>query len=315
MRNKILIRLLLTGIFVAIVWIVLHKKNKSDTNPFEYDIEAYKDIDESLISHKETKQISIKEGNPRAINYKNNQIYLLTEEYLQIIEPDGSEVFRMALPEAPNCLSIQENGNILVGFKNFIVKYSGTGDVLKISDTIAGKALLTAITYTDSSIFVADAGNRQVLIFTHELNNKGFFKGESGVNNKHGFIIPSAHFDLAVDNNELWVVNPGLHTLQNYTETGKLRAFWSKPSFELDGFSGCCNPFYIAFLSDGSFVTSEKGLVRIKIHKPSGEFVSVAAAPHSFTNGTKAPALAVDENDNIIALDFDRKMIRFFSKN
>ena len=82
---------------------------------------------------------------------------------------------------------------------------------------------------------------------------------------------------------------------------------------EIDGFNGCCNPAKFAFLPDGRFLTSEKGLVRIKVYSPSGEFESVVAAPSVFTEDGHAPDLAVDEQGNVIALDIDKKMIRFFN--
>jgi len=91
-----------------------------------------------------------------------------------------------------------------------------------------------------------------------------------------------------------------------------LRGGWGEGSFGPEGFSGCCNPTYFAFLSDGSFVTSEKGLVRVKIHRESGEFLSYVAPPSSFEKGNVAPAIAIDEQDNIILLDFEQLMIRIF---
>ena len=79
-----------------------------------------------------------------------------------------------------------------------------------------------------------------------------------------------------------------------------------------EGFSGCCNPAHFAFLPDGRFVTSEKGLVRVKTYKPSGEFDAVVAAPVKFAEEGKAPDLAADAAGNVYVLDFDKKMIRVF---
>jgi hypothetical protein len=79
-----------------------------------------------------------------------------------------------------------------------------------------------------------------------------------------------------------------------------------------EGFSGCCNPAHFTFLPDGRFVTSEKGLVRIKTYKPSGEFEGVVAAPVKFKDEGRAPDIATDSKGNIYALDFDKKMIRVF---
>jgi len=113
---------------------------------------------------------------------------------------------------------------------------------------------------------------------------------------------------------ELWVVNPGMHAIENYTDDGKLRGFWEKSSMNIDGFAGCCNPAEMTIQADGSFITSEKGMVRIKVYDPSGELRSVVAGPDKFMEEGKAPEVAVDNNGVIYALDFDKNTIRIFEK-
>ena len=283
-------------------------------NPYEYSVAEYAQVADSLVSHMESRQIVLRSGDPKGMAFADGKIYLLIDSMLQIVLPEGKELFRTNLGETPTCISISKSMQVLIGFENHLCLYSMDGRLLKRSALSENKSLYTAVAATNTSIFVADAAEKEVVIYDFDLQKKGSFKGESGVSDQHGFIIPSLHFDLSVNpDGALWVVNPGLHALQNYTESGKLREQWSKTSFTSVGFSGCCNPFQIAFLSDGSFVTSEKGMVRIKIHKPSGEFASVVAPPTSFKNGHKAPVLAVDENDQILALDLDRKMIRIFT--
>jgi hypothetical protein len=53
-------------------------------------------------------------------------------------------------------------------------------------------------------------------------------------------------------------------------------------------------------------------VVRIKIHKPSGELSTVVAAPDKFKEEGEAPDVAVDEDGIVYALDYDRNMIRIF---
>ena len=82
---------------------------------------------------------------------------------------------------------------------------------------------------------------------------------------------------------------------------------------QLDGFSGCCNPSHIALLSNGSFVTSEKGIERVKIHLPSGDYRCVVAGPEQFEAGTVGLDLAVDSRDRIFVLDPMRSRVMVFS--
>ncbi len=310
--------LVLLALAVAAIVVFDNKTDKVDTssylttNPLEKDVEAYESVTDSLISHVETKQIRVNASVPMAIDYKDGELYFLADDYLQIIRTNGSEVKKTTLGEGSTCLTVLKDKRVLVGFKDHLVLLDSNLTELMHSN-IALNALFTAVASKGDLIFVADAGLKRVVVYDLNLRQVNAFKGESGVSDQYGFIVPSAHFDLAVnEESELWVVNPGMHALQNYSDKGKLRGFWSKTSFENDGFSGCCNPFHIAFLPDGSFVTSEKGLVRIKIHEPSGLLRSVVASPKSFKGERIAPDVAVDEQGGIIALDYEKKMIRFF---
>jgi sugar lactone lactonase YvrE len=191
--------------------------------------------------------------------------------------------------------------------------YNGTGMLLKTWPTLTDSAMVTAIAASETSVFVADAGNRKVHRYNHAGQLLASFDGKADEGVLHGFIIPSGFFDLDINpDGDLWVVNPGMHALENYTEEGNLREHWNNTNMMTEGFSGCCNPAHYTFLPDGRFVTSEKGLVRVKTYKQSGEFEGVVAAPVKFAEEGKAPDVATDSVGNVYALDFDKKMIRVF---
>ncbi len=289
------------------------RPGKRPPNPFAFDVSEYESVEESQISHRETRQIRVADSKAVHIACHNNTIYLLTTDYLQVITPQGEELHSFSLAQTPNCLFVCPDMGIVIAFENFLASFSHEGDIHFRSAPTPDNAVLTSVVVLEDKIFVADAGNKQILVFNRELEQTNTFKGESGVSASHGFILPSVHFDMAANHDdELWVVNPGLHSIQNYATDGRFRGQWGKPSFASEGFSGCCNPSYISFLSDGRFVTSEKGLVRIKIYKESGELESVVAPPDAFKNGLRAPAIATAENNLIVALDFDKSMIRIF---
>ena len=287
--------------------------NRSE-NLYELDIDAYKDVDPSLIPYKETKNYTIQADSVNGIGYLRQKIYIVADMFLQVFDLEGKQLLKANLPYPPKCLDVVEDGTIVIGFKARIGLFSQNGEQGWITEQISSKSVITAVAVKGQVVFVADAGNRSV--HRYDLSGKYLdsFEGKTGGKDLHGFIVPSANFDLKINNDgELWVVNPGKHAFENYTDGGELRSFWENSSMKIDGFSGCCNPAHIAFLSNGSFVTSEKGLVRIKIHKPSGEFDSVVAAPEKFKEDGKAPDVAADENGNIYALDYDRKIIRVFA--
>ena len=83
---------------------------------------------------------------------------------------------------------------------------------------------------------------------------------------------------------------------------------------EIEGFAGCCNPSHFVILENGSFVTAEKGIARIKIYNRLGNLESVVAGPDQFIEGTVDLDLAVDSKQRIFAMDQKKKAVRIFSK-
>lgn len=303
---------------VVIAGIVLFEQfskgmGKRTPVPFEYSLSEYAQVDKALIAYREVRQISIPSGEPKALTIIGENLVLLTSGMLHVITPQGREVFQKAIEPGATRILATDNSRAYIAYKNYMVSYDDSWNELYRTE-IFEESFFVSLARVGETIYVADGWEKKVLMFNEQLQQTGSFKGESGVSAVHGFILPGQQFDMAVNyDGELWVVNPGLHTIQNYSPEGRLRGFWGIASFGLNGFSGCCNPSYMAFLSDGRYVTSEKGMVRVKIHKQSGEFETVVAAPEKFGRGESAPALAVDGNDNIWLLDFDKKMIRLFT--
>jgi hypothetical protein len=131
-----------------------------------------------------------------------------------------------------------------------------------------------------------------------------------------GFFIPSPFFDIALSpaDGSIWAVNPGYHALENYRSDGLFLSSWEALGMMIEGFSGCCNPSHFALLSDGGFVTSEKGLPRVKIHNVDGTLRCVVAAPDRFTANVTGLDVAVGTEGRIYVLDPDRGQVRIFEK-
>lgn len=285
-------------------------------NPYELDLTEYKMVDPALIHYTETLNIRLECKTPRSIFYLDRQLFIGADSFIQVIALDGKQLLKADLPAAPQCVYPAENGKIYIAFRDHVEVFDHTGQQLASWASLGEKAVITSLALKGDLLFVADAGQRQVVKFSASTGQiLGHFTGKTEFETSHGFIVPSPNFDLAVNGEgELWVVNPGKHSFENYTDEGTLRTYWENSSPTIEGFSGCCNPAHLAILPDGSFVTSEKQLVRIKVHKPSGELEGVVAAPEKFTANGKAPDITVSPEGTIYALDLDKKMIRVFEK-
>lgn len=337
MKNKAIIWIILlaavVGIAVVVADLMSQKRGRLPGNAFAYPDDVSAGVEESEIGYIETRRMVIKQGKPKAFAYADGKIYLLVDSQLQVLTPQGERLSAIGFGKRPYCVAISES-DVLVGFERRVESYdfsrvvSGTasgGTLNPVSGSAPGRlkyrsaelpegSYISALAVWNDRVYVADAGSKHVRILNPLLQEVGVFRGESGVSDQHGFIIPSLHFTLAVNaDGELWVVNPGLHAIQQYSLDGVFKGQWGQTSFETVGFSGCCNPCEIAFLPDGSFVTTEKGLVRVKVYKPSGELLTVVASPDAFPDTYKAPDVAVDENGTILVLDVEQGMLRFFS--
>lgn len=316
MKNRGIIVFLI--LLAAIIVVVIASEFRSERpgrgkpNPFAFNLDEYMTVDPSLITFRESKNLRIGYNNPVAINIHNDRIYVAGDDKIKVIELSGKLIKEFSIPSGVQAMGIYDN-LILLAAGSRIFALDAVGNPQGEWEQLEENTLVTGFAFTANDVFIADAGNRRVLRYNHRGERAGTFNGKAEEGVLHGFIIPSPSFDIGINNDEeLWVVNPGMHALENYTFDGRLRGYWKKSGVSSEGFSGCCNPSFFTFLSDGRFVTSEKGLVRIKVHKPSGELDGVVASPDKFNQDGKAPDVAADSRNYVYALDFERKMIRVF---
>jgi hypothetical protein len=318
MKNKGIVFFL---VFLAVIIIAVvafdfnaSKSDKLPANPYEFNVDPFSLIDTTLIQYKESRDLAINFNEPTGVSYFDNQLFVVGDQKMQIMEPNGKLIKEISFEQKPSCV-YASSSNIFVGFRKSLSVLNRDGLNIANWNSFSDSTVITSIAEKEGIVFVADAGKRIIRKFDLDGKQQGVILGKSGNDQIHGFIIPSPYFDLAFNtNNELWVVNPGKHSLENYTVSGELRTWWEASSIKIEGFSGCCNPAHFAFLPDGSFVTSEKGIIRIKVYKPSGEFSGVVAAPSKFAENGHAPDLAIDNQGNVYALDMDKKMLRLFVK-
>jgi len=319
MQKKITIGfavLLLLAVVFFMARDLFQVKNSNSENIYEYKLDNLKEIDPKLISHKTTKKAFIEEGKLRAICIDSkDRIFVVAGDQVLQFNTDLKKVNSFKTGKKAHCITSTNDDKLILGMHNHIEIFNLEGKIISIWDTLNARVVITSITADENSVYAADAGNKIV----YRYNHQGELQNTIGEKNKErgirGFVIPSPYFDLLLGReSELWVVNPGHHAFEQYDKTGDLKSSWEKTSMQLEGFSGCCNPSHIAMLSDGSFVTSEKGLERVKIHTPNGIFKSVVAAPSNFEDGTKGIDIAVDSKDRIYIIDPKKGEIKRFER-
>ncbi|TFG49926.1 MAG: hypothetical protein E4H40_02155 [Candidatus Brocadiia bacterium] len=321
----------LIGVALASVmlWDTYGEKGSGLSTDFIYDIRELSKIDPSLIIYRESAEIintGLKSTREIAIG-SNDEIYIAGDNSISKVTPQGF-VRLVELTDMPGCIAVTVDGIIYVGLKDRIEVYDSKGNQIGKWDSRGEKAHLTSISVYQNNIFVADAGNRIVLRYDTEGKLVNTIGRKNAEKNIPGFLIPSTYFDIAIGKDGLLrVVNSGLHRIEAYTFDGDLEFSWGSTSVSVEGFCGCCNPVNFAILDDGSFVTCEKGIVRVKIYDTDGKFAGVVAGPELLDKEgpwipcdnpeqcqTRGFDVAVDSKNRILVLDTVRNIVRTFTK-
>ena len=309
------------AIFVAVAGIVLLglrallSQPGDQQNPYAYDISALKRAGRDAVQYAQTERIGFATNEFHGIAVgADDRIYLAGERRMLVCDREGKHLSATDLAAPARCIALADNGDVYLGLEQHVEVLRG-GTNRAVWSSLGSNALVTSLAVGPGSVYVADAGNHVVW----RCDFSGAVRQQIGRRNEAagipGFVIPSPYFDVAIGaDNSLWVVNPGRHTLENYSSDGSLRATWGKAGTEIESFCGCCNPSHIALMDDGSFVTSEKALVRVKLYAPTGEFRGVVAGPDLFAEGTAGLDLAVDASGRILVLDPQAGMVRVFTK-
>jgi len=320
-NNRLLTRAIISISVLGIIYFgyraLSENSGVNEDNPFEYNIESFKESGAELLHYSEINQIPLgfQHISGIAIGLDGN-IYVTGDKSILIIDNKAQAQSNISTSETAHCIAVDENGDLFLGMNDHIELYDPEGTKKAQWESPGDEAIITSITTSKEYVFVADAGNS--IVWKYDKSGNILLRiGEKNEDKEiPGFIVPSPFFDVSIDpDGFLWVVNPGRHSLENYTFDGDLRSSWGEFSMEIEGFCGCCNPIHIAVLDDGKFITSEKGIARIKVYNRLGNLESVVAGPDQFMEGTKGLDLAKDSGGRIYVLDPRKRAVRIFEKD
>ena len=259
---------------------------KRGDNPYAYDISEFRRTDPKTLLFEEAGEFNPGFKTVRRIaTVQNNsgsphQLMVTGDKQIRIFETDGELVRSIPLEHTPHCTHLSKTGELFVGYARHFDVHDAQGARLHSTERFSDRSFITAIATLDQQVFVADAGNREVILCDRKGQvQKRFGKvGDDPAN--PGFAVPSPYFDLCVNaEGKLIVANPGRLRVETYSAQGVFKDSWGEPGMSIDRFSGCCNPVFFTMTGDGGFVTSEKGLARVKLHDATGKLLGLVAGP------------------------------------
>ncbi len=296
---------------------------------YRYSIEELTTIEPSLLIYRQSRP-PIETGLLEAVALdvdSDGAVWAAGDRKILRFASDGRKDTEISLPSKPTAVKAAD-GVLYVAMTDQIETYSPAGERLSAWAPVQ-TALFTSIAVGPEDVFAADAVGKVI----HRFDKQGNALGRLGQKNPsrgiEGFVIPSPYFDVLIAHDGLLRVNnPGRQRIEAYTFDGHLEWHWGIPSVKLEGFSGCCNPIALAQLPDGTFVTGEKGLVRVKVYDDHGRLLGVVAGPQQL--GWKGPVrvcetpeecgsrgldVAADGQGRIYVLEQVRNTILIFEKN
>lgn len=281
---------------------------------FTYDLGPLRQVDPALVHYAEAAKIETGMDRPRGLAAgPDGGCIVAGDKVVRRLGKDGKRGAEFALDAEPHAVAAGEDGAVYVALKDHVEVFDAAGRRQAAWEKAGPKAYLTGIAVGESDVFVADAGDRIVLRHDTAGRLVNRIGDPDEARQVPGFIIPSPYFDLALGREGmLWIADPGRRRVESYTYDGAFQFAWGKASMKIEGFCGCCNPTHLAALPDGRFVTSEKGLPRVKVYGREGAFESVVAAPADFDEGAVGLDLAVDAAGRILVLDPSRRQVRAF---
>jgi DNA-binding beta-propeller fold protein YncE len=274
-----------------------------------YDLGAFAAVAPELLAYRVLLRVPIDLAKPRGIaSAPDGTIWACGDRAVIAVDRKGAVTARYALGGEPTCVALGGDGRIFVGMGDHVEVVDPRGAVVSWPD-LGSQAIVTSITVNGADVFVADAGNRMVMRF----DARGKLAGTIGT----GYAVPSPYFDVAsAPDGTLWVADPGNQRVRHADLTGKTLAAWGRSSLDIDGFGGCCNPAHLALLPCGSIVTSEKGLLRIKVYEPDGRLAAVVATPADFPASETSLDLATRKANGgeILVLVPGERAVRIYVK-
>lgn len=250
---------------------------------FTYDVSRFQKTDPALLRYQEESRFACGLSRPRALATAGGMVYIGGDEGIRKTSESGELLANFKTEQPVHAIALRPNGELLVGEPGAIRVLDAAGSELACWNHLGEKLVPTAIAVTGDAVYVADAGTRVVLKLDPEGKKLIAIGARDPQRDLSGFVVPSPYFCVRMaPDGLLRISNPGEHLIEAFTTDGDREIAWGRGSFAVEGFCGCCNPVSFEVMPDGSFITCEKGLPRVKLYDAHGEFAGLVAGPEAF---------------------------------
>lgn len=259
-------------------------RTPTEENPWRYDVDALRRVDPALLQFERELAFPVGAESVRRFALgPGGEILVASGRSVLRFEATGRRTGSFEVGEPVRSVAASADGTIWVGLKDRVETWEAGGRRRSRWTPFPGKPYVTGFAFSGDDVYVADSGNRVV----YRCDRTGRVQLRIGERNPSrnipGLVLPSPFLDVEMGGDGLLRVNnAGRHRVEAYTRDGDLEQSWGRPGVAIDAFCGCCNPIQVAGLPDGSWLTAEKGLPRVKVYAGDGRLESVVAGPDAF---------------------------------
>jgi hypothetical protein len=240
-------------------------------------------------------------------------VHALGDDEVRVFAASGEFLRAWPAPPGATCLTVGRDGRVYVGSLGHVDIFAADGHRLGgFSATNAGRPdAITSIKVLQDEVLVGDAAARCIRRYDHA----GHLIGLVGNQDKtRGFMLPNRFLDFDVDaRGVIYATDTGRHRVAAWTLDGSPAGTFGKFGHASpEDFVGCCNPVNLAVARDGTVVTGEKMVARVKVYEPSGRLLALIGPAH-FDQSTTHLFLATDSKGRILAGDPVRREVKVFA--
>ena len=332
-ETKVIIGVLIgVAVVVGLVAVALvdttGEKGSGLSQAYDLDAERLARFDPNLILYEEARPLlatGFERSRAVAVG-ASGRLYLAGDKVVRVLSRMGAVEHIITPSSEPYCLAVAPDGMIYVGLNDRVEVFDAAGQSVASWESLGERAILTSIAVSRSDVFVADAGNQ--IVWRYDTAGKliGRIGAKDLARNVPGLLVPSPFFDVALaPDGLLRAADPGRTRIDAYTFEGDLEFSWGQGGLAIENFCGCCNPANFAMFADGSYVTVEKGLIRVKVYHADGSFKGVVAGPDQLVKGGASRVfesvedakrggfdVAVDDLSQVYVLDTIENVVRVF---
>jgi WD40 repeat protein len=237
----------------------------------------------------------------------DGSIFIGGDSFVQFITANLNPVWNLRTDLKITSLALSGD-TIFASTPETILLISTDGKLITEWGPYEAGCIITSISADKNLVAFADAGNKRVFI----LEKNGELHSMMG-QSEPKFIIPSPYFDVALGDGQLFAANTGNRRIETWTINGQKLSQFGEPGTAPGAFCGCCNPAHFALIPQG-FVTAEKGINRIKIIGPDGDFIEFVSSANNFVPSIPLDVASVDGKTIYAANSVDSTLYVFKRK-